>query len=140
MSFDRKKSLQQLEGTDWGEPTYNSNLVTECHRLRRVPLCQLTAENLRIMIGQQIGLPYLLPLAFELLHHDPFTAGDLYEGDLLAMVLRIDAAFWREHSELHHLAADIARLAFSQLSTLSESELKTTRKSFTEAYAVFERA
>ncbi|MGZ9188233.1 MAG: contact-dependent growth inhibition system immunity protein [Candidatus Binatia bacterium] len=28
---------------------------------------------------------------------DPFTAGDYYEGDLLAAVLRAQAAFWREH-------------------------------------------
>ena len=84
--FDRSKSLQHLEGQDWGEPTYDSHLVTECHRLRRIPLRDFTAENLRIMIGQQIGLPYLIPLALEMLRGDPFTAGDLYEGDLLAAV------------------------------------------------------
>jgi hypothetical protein len=38
MPFDRNKSLQQLEGEDWGEPTYDSHLVTGCHRLHRVPL------------------------------------------------------------------------------------------------------
>lgn len=48
--FDRNKSLEQLEGQDWGEPTYDSHLVTECHRLRRVPLREFTTENLRIMI------------------------------------------------------------------------------------------
>jgi hypothetical protein len=81
-----------------------------------------------------------LPLAFELLHHDPFTAGDHYEGDLLAMILRIDAAFWRDHSELHQLAADIATLAFSRLAMLDENVLTTTRESLTEAYTVFKRA
>ena len=45
------------------------------------------------MIGQQIGLPYLMPLALELLRTDPFTAGDFYEGDLLAIMLRVDAMF-----------------------------------------------
>ena len=54
--FDRSKTLQQLEGSDWGDPTYDSHLVTECHRLRRVPLREFTVEKLRIMIGQQIGL------------------------------------------------------------------------------------
>jgi len=91
---DRSKSLQHLEGQDWGEPTYDSHLVTECHRLRRIPLHEFTAENLRIMIGQQIGLPYLIPLALEMLRGNPFTAGDLYEGDLLAAVLRADSRFW----------------------------------------------
>src|SRR6266436_2786608 len=92
--FDPSKSLQELEGKDWGEPTYDSHLVTECHRLRRIPLREFTGENLRIMIGQQIGLPHLIPLALELLRKDSFTAGDLYGGDLLAAVLRADSHFW----------------------------------------------
>src|SRR5882757_1092873 len=71
-----------------------TSCLTECHRLRCIPLHEFTAENLRIMIGQQIGLPYLIPLALEMLRGNPFTAGDLYEGDLLAAVLRADSRFW----------------------------------------------
>ncbi len=56
-----EKSLQELEHSDWGEPTYDSHLVTTIHRLRRVPLRQYTVEDLRIMIGQNIGLQYLIP-------------------------------------------------------------------------------
>jgi hypothetical protein len=138
--FDRSKSLQQLEGQNWGEPTYDSFLVTECHRLRRVPLREFTPEHLRMMIGQQIGLPYLLPLAFELLCVDPFTAGDYYEGDLLAMVLRIDASFWHEHPQFYREAAAIADRAFSLLSTLDENDRRTARESLAEAYDVFKRA
>ena len=80
--IDHNKSLQDLEGKDWGEPTYDSHLVTECHRLRRVPLREFTAESLRVLIGQQIGLPYLVPMALEMLQADPFTEGDYYGGDL----------------------------------------------------------
>jgi hypothetical protein len=40
--IDFSRTLQDLEGVDWGEPTYNSHLVVECHRLRRVPLDRLT--------------------------------------------------------------------------------------------------
>jgi len=54
--FDRSKSLQQFDGQDWGEPTYPSHLVRECRRFRRVPLCNFTAEDLRIAIGQNVGL------------------------------------------------------------------------------------
>jgi len=89
MSLDRNKSLQELEAQDWGDPAYDSHLVTECHRLRRVPLRELTAENLRIMIGQQIGLPQLIPLALELLSGDPFAPGDFYRGDLLAEPIHV---------------------------------------------------
>ena len=56
-SFDRQKSLQELEQDNWGEPPYNSYLVTTIHRLRRKPLAEFATEDLRIMIGQRIGLP-----------------------------------------------------------------------------------
>ena len=102
--FDRNKSLQELEGKDWGEPDFNSNLVIECHRLRRVPLRDLTPGNVCRMIGQHIGLPYLIPIALELLQADPFTEGDFYRGDLLKAVLLADSRFWIANSELqrHH--------------------------------------
>ena len=138
--FDRNKSLEQLEGQDWGEPTYESHLVTECHRLRRVPLREFTAENLRIMIGQQIGLPYLIPLALELFRTDPFTAGDFYSGDLLAAVLRAKAAFWREHPELRREAAEIAERAFALLPSLDDCDRPTAQDALTEGYHAFQKA
>ncbi len=34
----RGKTLEQLEQDCWGEPEFGSHLVTECHRLRKVPI------------------------------------------------------------------------------------------------------
>lgn len=93
MNFERSKSLQELDGQDWGEPTFDSHLVTECHRLRRVPLRDFTVEDLRITIGQQIGLDYLIPLALERLEDDPFAEGAYYPCDLLVSVLRAEVRF-----------------------------------------------
>jgi hypothetical protein len=83
---NRNKSLQQLEEQDWGEPTFDSHLVHDCHRLRRIPLKDFTLENLRIMLGQDIGTKYLFPIALEHLEHNPLAEADLYEGDLLVSV------------------------------------------------------
>src|SRR3954462_2045905 len=93
------QSLEELEHADWGEPKYDSYLVTTIHRLRRVPLRQFSVEDLRIMIGQNIGLQYLVPLAIEHLRRDPLAQGDFYPGDLLKMVLTADAMFWQNHPE-----------------------------------------
>jgi hypothetical protein len=68
--------------------------------LRRRPLNELTTEDLRLLIGQNIGLPYLLPLALEVLRDNPMAAGDFYEGDLLSAVLTRNPAIWTEHPEL----------------------------------------
>jgi len=122
--FDRNKSLQQLDGQDWGEPTYGSHLVTECHRLRRVPLREFTVEDLRIMIGQHIGVEYLMPLALEHLHADPLAEGAYYPGDLLAAVLRASRQFWQQHPTWRDEVAAIAKRAaplFSDVETLQQA-------------------
>ena len=51
-----------------------------------VPVRELTTENLRILIGQQIGLECLVPLALDALEQSPFESGDYYPGDLLTVV------------------------------------------------------
>ena len=45
------------------------------------------------MIGQKIRLQYLIPLAIEKLQKDIFVDAELYKGDLLEIVLRIDTSF-----------------------------------------------
>src|SRR5258708_12391384 len=90
---ERNKSLQDLDGQDWGEATFPSYLVRTCHALRRKPLRDFTIEDLHIMIGQNIGLEYLVPLAIERLQRDPFAAGDFYPVDLLVNVLTLESSF-----------------------------------------------
>lgn len=53
-----------------------------------------------MLIGQDVGLPYLLPLALEVLRDNPMAEGDMYEGDLLAAVLTRSPAVWAESSGL----------------------------------------
>jgi hypothetical protein len=118
--FDRSKSLQELEQQDWGEPTYHSSLVTTCHRLRRKPLNQFTVEDLRIMIGQQISLPFLIPLAVERLEHEPLAEGSYYPGDLLAMVLKVDKAFWANHPDSFQRVRHVVGRVRDALSSLDE--------------------
>ena len=75
-------------------------LVRRCHELRTKPLRDFTVEDLQIMIGQQIALKHLVPLALERLQADPLVGGDCYPGDLLASVLRADAAVWEWSPDL----------------------------------------
>jgi hypothetical protein len=93
-AVDGSKTLDELESMIWCAPTYASYLVTTCHRLRKKPLAAFTSEDLRIMIGQSIGLPYLLPLALDALERDALTQGDFYPGDLLQAVLGVSPDVW----------------------------------------------
>jgi hypothetical protein len=96
----RHLTLTQLEKDDWGPPPYDSFLVTECHRLRHVPLRDLTVEHLRMLVGQGISLKYTVPLALEHLSVDPMVSGDLYPGDLLKAVQGVPAEFWAQNPSL----------------------------------------
>lgn len=95
-----EQTLTQLEGDDWGEPTYPSFVVTNSHNLRHKPLREFTAEDLRFMLGQQISLPILMPMALDVLEAHPFAGGDMYEGELLNMAVRVAPQFWRDHPRL----------------------------------------
>lgn len=49
------RTVEQLEGNIWGELECRSYLVTTCHRLRKKPIDQFNVEDVRIIIGQDIG-------------------------------------------------------------------------------------
>src|SRR5229473_1186148 len=104
---EKRKSLQELEGQDWGEGDYPSYLVRTCHALRRKPLRDFTVEDLRIMIGQNFSLNYLIPLAIEQLRRDPLVAGDYYPGDLLGAVLKVESGFWQVQPHLRQAVQEI---------------------------------
>jgi hypothetical protein len=97
--IDRTKTLNELDPPAWGEPEFDSYLVTTCHRLRRKPIDEFTVEDLRIMIGQGIGLDWLVPLALEVLEQDPLSEGDFYPGDLLGSVLQVPGELWSRKRE-----------------------------------------
>lgn len=83
-------------------------LITRCHELRTKPLRDFTAEDLGIMIGQQVALRPLVSLALDRLRSDSLVEAADYPTDLLASVLRVDTAFWERSPdseiELHKLA------------------------------------
>lgn len=94
-------SLDDIEGTTWGPaPEDATTLVIRVHELRRKPIGELAAGDLRLLLGQEVGVDVLLPRALELLKLDPLVEGDFFPGDLLASVLRLPLAYWREHAGL----------------------------------------
>lgn len=88
-------TIEQFEREVWPEPAPDSSfLVRRCAELRRKPVADFTVEDLRIMLGQAVGVPALLPRAVQVLCADPLAEGDYYPGDLLTVVLRLPDAAW----------------------------------------------
>lgn len=67
--------------------------------LRTKAIGEFTAGELRIMISQAIGLPWLVPIALDLLTGDPLVEGDYYPGDLLKSVLTLSHQIWAQEPE-----------------------------------------
>ncbi len=113
MNFNRNKTLEELEASVWGKPPFLSYLVKTCYALRKKPLKDFTAEDLRIKIGQNDSLTYLIPLAIELLQENPFIDGDYYEGDLFGAILSVKKEFWQENIQLYKKVEGILQQAES---------------------------
>lgn len=97
MKVDLHQSIEQLEQDYWSEPVPDSVLVRTCHDLRKKPLENFRTEDFRLLIGQNIGLHFLIPLALELLNHNILAEGDYYPGDLLESLLGTDQKYWKEN-------------------------------------------
>lgn len=126
----RERSLEDLEGV-WDKLKFESGLAERCHSFRKKPLNSLSLEELRTLIGQGIGLAYLIPISLEALERDALSEGDFYPGDLLSAVLRQPL----EPENLRRIKA-ICRTAISRLEASEDHnpELVQHCKSFVETH------
>ncbi len=93
-----EKTLENLEKNIWHSLSKDegSHLIKTCNALRKKQLKDFSIEDLRIMIGQDIGLEYLIPMAIVVLEKNILAEGDLYEGDLLTSILTSEKNFWKK--------------------------------------------
>ena len=93
-------SIKQLEKDYSKDPTeFPTQLVENCYSYRKIPLQELTIEQIRLLISQKIGIEYLTELALEKLDENILSEGDIYEGDLLEAVSRIPSELWIEKAK-----------------------------------------
>ncbi|MCT9113661.1 contact-dependent growth inhibition system immunity protein [Streptomyces mirabilis] len=89
------RTLDELDPPRWAPPAADAtHLVCTVHELRRVPLGELSAADLRTLLSQQVALPYVLPLAVRLLLEEPLLDACFYEGDLLLAAVNAPASAW----------------------------------------------
>ncbi|MFD7783490.1 contact-dependent growth inhibition system immunity protein [Streptomyces nojiriensis] len=89
------RTLDELDGPPWPPPpSPTTSLVAKVHALRRERLGDLTPADLRTLITQDVGLPYVLPLAVRLLLEEPLLDAYFHPGDLLLAVLGRPGPAW----------------------------------------------
>lgn len=102
-STDRSRSLEQLEGQRWPDPPEGAtSMVKNVHELRRRPVGALEPHELARLIGQGVGLTWLLPLAVEILRDTApnQAAGGFYDDDLLSAAVTVNPEVWAAVPEL----------------------------------------
>jgi hypothetical protein len=99
--FDRKSSLENLENDYWVKTNFEVGLIEKCYHYRKIPIQDLSIEQVRLLIGQSIGLDFLLPIAIEFLEKNLLSEGDFYEGDLLESILKIKNDYWKNKRGFH---------------------------------------
>ena len=90
----QQQTLENLEKTSGKEPDFGDNRSQKIYALRQTPLNQFRTEDIRLLVAEEISLPYLIPLALETLNKNPFAEGEYYPGDLFQSVLNVDLNFW----------------------------------------------
>ncbi|MET9592036.1 contact-dependent growth inhibition system immunity protein [Streptomyces sp. NPDC006516] len=89
------RTLDELDPPRWDPPAADATrLVRTVHALRGVRLGELGPADLRMLVAQQVALPYVLPLAVRLLLEEPLLDACFYEGDLLLTVVGSPPSAW----------------------------------------------
>jgi contact-dependent growth inhibition (CDI) system CdiI-like immunity protein len=111
---DEDRTLEELESYDAGEPeTAATPMVARCMHLQKTPLHALSDADVRLLVGQGIGLKYLVPKALARLVVEPLLQTDYYPGDLLSALLGIKRDYWlqrpKEFDCLRQIAKSVAQ-------------------------------
>lgn len=91
------KSIEELENEYWEDSSFDSYVVQTSQRARKKPLSALSKEEIRLLIGQKIGLRYLIPMALSVIAENPLAEITYFEGDLLLQLLRLSEEDWEQN-------------------------------------------
>ncbi|NUV66081.1 hypothetical protein G6W57_02960 [Streptomyces sp. CAI-121] len=129
---DRSKTIEELEGIEWPDPPPGgTGLVKAVHNLRKRPINLLTAWEMSRLIGQDVGIPWLLPVALEHLRETATdqSLGAFYDDDLLTAALTRRSPIWQSNPQW---AADLKEI-ISLLEDISPSIREDVQRFFLRA-------
>jgi hypothetical protein len=89
------KTIEELENDYWPIPSsFPTTLVEKVFLLRQKRISYLNADDIRLLISQNIGTKYLMPKALALLRINIVEEALYYPGDLLMTLLKSDKDYW----------------------------------------------
>ena len=109
------ESLEEMENDFWGIPAFDSPIIVECYRLRKIPVSHLKPKDIRLLISQEIGLPILVPISLDLLEDNPLIIFEDFRGDLLKTLCHVKQTYWNQNQEQYVQYRFIAAKALEDL-------------------------
>ncbi len=97
---DLSSTLEQLTGQRVPRPEdAPTNMLGTIFDSHKKPLDQLSAWEIRLLVSQQDGFPYVLDLVWPKLEEDPLFDGGMYPGDVLSSLLKADEHVWEDRPD-----------------------------------------
>ncbi len=124
------KSLNGLIGNWQGEipqENYSSSIQLRTYNLYFKRIKDYEIDDIRFMIGQEIGLKHLVPIALSYLKDNILLEANYYEGDLLKVILLLPKSFWKKNLKLY---SEVYQVLIKNKGPLSNLDLsfETDRK------------
>jgi hypothetical protein len=113
-------SLNELNNQNVIKNPFPSTLADRCAIACNKKLKDISIDEIRMLVGQSIGLEYIIPLALSFLEKEPLINAGMYKGDLLSIVLDVSDDFWKKNPTQNNRLAEI-RISVEELhKTISE--------------------
>ncbi|UYQ93786.1 contact-dependent growth inhibition system immunity protein [Chitinophaga horti] len=95
-------TIEVLENKVWEYKKFPTILIETCHNARKKKIRDLSLNELRTLLTQDIGVPYILPSVMAALEKDLLTDTRFYPGDLLLAAVSMPERTWRrpEHEAI----------------------------------------
>lgn len=90
-----------------------------------------------MLVGQNIGLPFVVPLALEILERDVLVEASYFRGDLLAATLQADSSFFEGNPDLRSRVEKLIAAIPAALEGLDHINFDTSSEALEEAIAEF---
>ena len=136
-SFDQSKSIEELSEYCWFAPEYESNIVVTSHALRRKKLADLSLEDIRMGLFQQVGVTYLVPMALEIVEQDPFAESFNFPAEIVLALLLIPHDYWQAHLDVGDRLHDVFKRVEQGEHTQGDYWLSDILPRIEEAHARF---
>lgn len=96
-------SINEIKGLPESQAEFGSSLEKNIIQAQKKLLKDLTNEDLRMLLGQNLHLELIVPLVLERLKNDLFIRSEDMNILLLSKLLQIDLDYWKGNPEVKNI-------------------------------------